>query len=81
MRESEKKILHDIGKLCRSYRLAHNQTLKDVSLRIGYSISSIGYFERGRNDSAKMLFWYVEHYKIPIDKIVKIYDFYTWGEV
>lgn len=81
MRESEKKILHDIGALCRSYRLMHGQTLKDVSIRMGYSISSIGYFERGRNDSARMLTWYVQHYKIPLEKIMKIYDLHTWGEV
>lgn len=79
MKESEKKILHDIGELCRSYRLAHGQTLKDVSIRMGCSISSIGYFERGRNDSARMLTWYVQHYKIPLEKIMRIYDLHTWG--
>lgn len=79
MRESEKKILRDVGELCRNYRIMHSQTLKDVSIRMGCSISSVGYFERGRNDSAKMLMWYVEHYKIPMEKIMKIYDHYTWG--
>ena len=79
MRESEKKILHDIGGLCRKYRLANGQTLKDVSIRMGCSISSIGYFERGRNDSARMLTWYVQHYKIPMEKIMMIYDLHTWG--
>lgn len=79
MKESEKKILHNIGELCRKYRLSNGQTLKDVSIQMGYSISTIGYFERGRNDSAKMLMWYVEHYKIPIEKIMRIYDLYTWG--
>lgn len=81
MKESEKKILHDVGLLCRDYRIANGQTLKDVSIRMGCSISTIGYFERGRNDSAKLLMWYVEHYKIPMDKIMRIYDLYTWGEV
>lgn len=80
MRKTEKMILRDIGQLCRDYRRAHSQTLKDVSIQMGYSISAIGYFERGRNDSAKMLMWYVEHYKIPINKVIKIYnDLTTWG--
>ena len=79
MKESEKKILHDVGLLCRDYRIANGQTLKDVSIRMGSSISTIGYFERGRNDSAKLLMWYVDHYEIPMEKIMKIYDMYTWG--
>lgn len=81
MKESEKKILHDIGKLCRHYRLINGQTMKDVSIQMGMSVSAVGYFERGRNDSAKILIWYIEHYKIPMDKIMKIYDLCTWGEV
>lgn len=79
MKESEKKILHDVGLLCRDYRIANGQTLKDVSIRMGCSISTIGYFERGHNNSAKILMWYVDHYKIPIKKIMRIYDLYTWG--
>ena len=79
MKESEKKILHDVGLLCREYRIANGQTLKDVSIRMECSISTIGYFERGCNDSAKLLMWYVEHYKIPMEKIMRIYDLYTWG--
>lgn len=79
MIESEKKFLRDIGELCRNYRLMHSQTLKDVSIQMRTSLSAVGYFERGHNDSAKMLIWYVEHYKIPMEKIMKIYDLYTWG--
>lgn len=79
MKELEKKILHDVGQLCRAYRIADSQTLKDVSIQSGYSLSTIGYFERGHNDSAKIMLWYVGYYKIPMEKIVKIYDTYTWG--
>lgn len=78
MKESEKKILHDVGLLCRDYRIANDQTLKDVSIQMGYSLSTIGYFERGRNDSAKIMLWYIEQYKIPMEKIMKIFDTYTW---
>lgn len=78
MRESEKKILHDVGLLCRAYRNANGQTLKDASIQSGYSLSTIGYFERGHNDSAKIMLWYVGYYKIPMEKIIKIYDTYTW---
>ena len=81
MKESEKKILNDVGLLCRDYRIANGQTLKDVSIQMGYSLSTIGYFERGHNDSAKLLMWYIDHYKIPMEKIMKICDMYTWGEV
>lgn len=80
MKELEKKILHDVGLLCRTYRIAYGQTLKDVSLQLGYSLSTIGYFERGHNDSAKIMLWYIGHYKIPMEKIVKIFDMYTWGD-
>lgn len=79
MKESEKKILHDVGLLCRAYRIANGQTLKDVSIQSGYSLSTIGYFERGHNDSAKIVLWYIGYYKIPMEKIMKIYDTYTWG--
>lgn len=79
MKESEKKILHDLGLLCREYRIANGQTLKDVSIQSGYSLSTIGYFERGGNDSAKIMLWFVGYYKIPMEKIIKIYDTYTWG--
>lgn len=77
MKESEKKFLHDLGLLCRAYRIVNGQTLKDVSIQMGCSLSTIGYFERGHNDSAKIVLWYVEHYKIPIEKIMRIYDLYT----
>lgn len=79
MKESEKKILHDLGLLCRAYRIANDQTLKDVSIRMGCSLSTIGYFERGHNDSAKIMVWYIGYYKIPMEKIMKIYDLYTLG--
>lgn len=79
MKESEKKILHDVGLLCRAYRIVNGQTLKDVSIQTGYSLSTIGYFERGHNDSAKIVLWYIDHYKIPMEKIVRIFDMYTWG--
>ena len=79
MKELEKKIMHDIGQLCRDYRTANGQTLKDVSIQMGYSISTIGYFERGHNNSAKIMLWYVERYKIPMEKIMKIFDMHTWG--
>lgn len=79
MKESEKKILHDVGQLCRTYRIAYGQALKDVSIQTGYSTSAIGYFERGHNDSAKIMLWYIGHYKIPMEKIMKIFDMYTWG--
>lgn len=81
MKESEKKILHDVGLLCRAYRIANGQTLKDVSIQSGYSLSTIGYFERGHNDSAKIMLWFVGYYKIPMKKIMQIYDLYTWGKV
>lgn len=80
MKESEKKFLHDVGLLCRYYRIANGQTLKDVSIQMGCSLSTIGYFERGHNDSAKIVLWYVGHYKIPMEKIIKIYDMNTWGD-
>lgn len=78
MKELEKKILRDVGQLCRAYRIANGQTLKDVSIQSGYSLSTIGYFERGHNDSAKIMLWFVGYYKIPMEKIIKIYDTYTW---
>lgn len=77
MKELEKKILHDVGQLCRAYRIANGQTLKDVSIQSGYSLSTIGYFERGHNDSAKIMLWFVGYYKIPMEKIMRIYDLYT----
>ncbi len=81
MKGTEKKILHDVGQLCRAYRIANGQTLKDVSTQTGYSLSTFGYFERGHNDSAKIMLWYIERYKIPMEKIMKIIDMQTWGEV
>lgn len=51
----------DLGKSCGNIRRRLNITQKDVARELSYSVSSISAFERGENNNAVILAWYVLH--------------------
>lgn len=51
----------DLGKSCGNTRRRLNITQKDVAGELNYSVSSISAFERGENNNAVILAWYVLH--------------------
>ena len=53
--------LQHIGKVCKRHRETLNLYQYDVAKDVGYSKENISSFERGRNDSAIILLWYLLH--------------------
>lgn len=51
----------DLGKACRHVRKRLHITQMEVAKELSYSISSISAFERGENNNAIILVWYVLH--------------------
>lgn len=53
--------LRDIGRRCKQFRIEHGYYQTDVAAETGYSVENISSFETGRNDNARILFWYLAH--------------------
>lgn len=56
-----KNELKAIGEYCRLWRIAHFHSVNEVAFETGYSPSSISNFERGSNNNALILSWYLRH--------------------
>ncbi len=52
--------LTKIGKKCRNFRKSIRKTQKDVANELNYSVASVSAFERGCNNNAIILLWYIE---------------------
>ena len=50
-----------LGQICADHRKRIGYTQQQIADELGYSVYNISAFENGRNDSAKILFWYLEH--------------------
>lgn len=56
----ENKRLEYIGKLCAEYRKEYLKLKQsDVAVDVGCSKENIAAFEQGRNNSARILLWYI----------------------
>lgn len=53
--------LAEIGDACRSFRLQHGYTQKDISNDIYYTQQAISRFEHGHLDNCRVLLWYIVH--------------------
>lgn len=53
--------IRDLGHECKRFRKQLGYTQFDVADDLGFSVVNISAFETGRNDSARILYWYVEH--------------------
>lgn len=53
--------LKTLGYLCKCTRMRKAVPQKDVAREVKTSAQNICEFEQGRNNSAKILLWYVEH--------------------
>lgn len=53
--------LESLGELCRLVRTHRGYTQQDVAEAVGTSNQNISSFERGLNNNAIILLWYVRH--------------------
>lgn len=61
--------LKNIGQQCRQLREALGLLQSDVAVDVGVSRETISAFENGRNNSAYLLAWYIEH-GLELDPVV-----------
>lgn len=59
MRDS-KRVLLEVGKMCKEYRIRIGCTQSDVSRDTGYSEQNISSFETGRTNNMLIFLWYVD---------------------
>ncbi len=52
--------LKQLGELCKDFRKSKGYTQKQVANELGISPNVISVFERGKTDSAYILFWYID---------------------
>lgn len=55
-----KKILPDLGRMCKEYRTYIGVTQSDVARATGYSEQNISSFETGRTNNMILLLWYID---------------------
>ena len=53
--------LKTLGKICQEFRRTHGLSQTKAAFDTHYSIENISAFERGRNDNARILLWYIAH--------------------
>lgn len=53
--------LEKVGKACRAWRIYCGIRLREVARDTGYSENNIWNFEKGKNNSAVILLWYMKH--------------------
>lgn len=54
-------LLYRLGAECQKYRIEQRYTQQDIAFDTGYTKELISAFERGLNNNAFVLFWYVKH--------------------
>lgn len=59
MKESKRNFLRLIGARCKKFRLLRGITQKEVASECGCHNTNVSAFERGENDSATILLWYL----------------------
>lgn len=53
--------METIGKMCADFRRKIGITQQQIADEMGYSVYNISAFENGRNNSCKILAWYLDH--------------------
>ena len=61
IKEIHREQLKLIGNACRELRFSLNKTQKQVAIDIGVRPNDVAVFERGNNNSAIILYWYINH--------------------
>lgn len=59
--DKKKNLLKLVGARCKRFRLEMGHTQKEVAKECGCHNTNVSAFERGENDSATLLLWYVLH--------------------
>lgn len=68
--QENRKQLKLIGLKCSIHRRALKRTQTDVARETGYTQRNISTFEKGFNNNAIILLWYLEN-GIPIEELLK----------
>lgn len=63
-KEINKKLLHDIGEICKKARKEHGKTQLQIAMELEYSIENISGFERGNNNNAVLLLYYILNFNV-----------------
>lgn len=50
-----------IGSKCRTWRVAHGYTQRQIAEELGYKQPTISKFEYGKNDNCGIFLWYLMH--------------------
>jgi transcriptional regulator with XRE-family HTH domain len=75
----QKPELKAIGRSCAKYRReVLGYTQGDVARELGVSVSLVCQFEKGRTDSGKLLWWYLEHGFHPVEDTTVCFPPYKW---
>lgn len=53
------EVLCKIGKDCQAFRKCIGKTQKEVATDTCYTVENVSRFERGLNNNAKILIWYI----------------------
>ena len=61
MKFQSKEYMERVGFACMLLRMKLGKTQRDVAGELDCSPSCISRFEAGENDSATILFWYIQH--------------------
>lgn len=65
--ENKRHTLKVIGRAAGDWRRENGMTQLDIAIELGTTFTNISAFERGRNDSATILLWYILHGFDPLE--------------
>lgn len=66
-KENKRHTLKTIGRAAGEWRREKGITQLDIAIELGTTFTNISAFERGMNDSAMILLWYVLHGFDPLE--------------
>lgn len=53
--------LRELGRRCKVFRQAMGYTQEQIANDLNFTQPTVSHFEAGKNDSARILMWYVAH--------------------
>lgn len=66
-KENGRHTLKTIGHAASEWRREHGIRQLDIAIELGTTFTNISAFERGKNDSANILLWYILHGFDPLE--------------
>lgn len=63
-----------VGQICREHRKREHVPMRYIADVLGCSVMSISQFERGYNNSASILLWYIKSFHLRYDDFFNVYE-------